>query len=71
MAGALGKFEERVLESNPLLEFFGNTKTLRNNNSAGSSRSSSTTTTGSWARRSSTSFLLEMTRIVGFRGEWR
>lgn len=34
MAGALGKLEERVLKSNPLLESFGNAKTLRNDNSS-------------------------------------
>jgi myosin heavy subunit len=31
---ALGRLEERVLDSNPLLESFGNAKTLRNDNSS-------------------------------------
>ncbi|CAH0479124.1 unnamed protein product [Peronospora belbahrii] len=31
---ALGKLEKRVLDSNPLLESFGNAKTLRNDNSS-------------------------------------
>ncbi|TDH72005.1 hypothetical protein CCR75_001030 [Bremia lactucae] len=34
MSMALGKLEERVLDSNPLLESFGNAKTLRNDNSS-------------------------------------
>ncbi|CAI5713112.1 unnamed protein product [Peronospora destructor] len=34
ISGALGKLEERVLDSNPLLESFGNAKTLRNDNSS-------------------------------------
>ncbi|RDA87121.1 hypothetical protein CP532_0148 [Ophiocordyceps camponoti-leonardi (nom. inval.)] len=66
-SGDIKKIKEMVLATNPLLESFGNAKTLRNNNSSrfGKYLQIHFNSTGEPAGADITNYLLEKTRVVG------
>ncbi|PHH80763.1 hypothetical protein CDD80_7300 [Ophiocordyceps camponoti-rufipedis] len=66
-SGDIKKIKEMVLATNPLLESFGNAKTLRNNNSSrfGKYLQIHFNSTGEPVGADITNYLLEKTRVVG------
>lgn len=66
-SGDIKKIKEMVLATNPLLESFGNAKTLRNNNSSrfGKYLQIHFNTTGEPVGADITNYLLEKSRVVG------
>ncbi|OAA34290.1 myosin-5 [Metarhizium rileyi] len=66
-SGDIKKIKEMVLATNPLLESFGNAKTLRNNNSSrfGKYLQIYFNSTGEPAGADITNYLLEKSRVVG------
>ncbi|MES1911902.1 MAG: hypothetical protein MHM6MM_004262, partial [Cercozoa sp. M6MM] len=66
IAGSVNSIERKVLKSNPILESFGNAKTVRNNNSSrfGKYVEITFTTDGEMSGATTTEYLLEKVRVV-------